>query len=108
MTERRLSFVIPARNEEALIGEAVEAVLASVARAAATCACPAAVWLSAVCTCASAWPTARPEPAAASAASAAFWASGCVSRSGKCRNANSSRPASRSRTRPTIGTAAAQ
>jgi glycosyltransferase involved in cell wall biosynthesis len=33
MTERRLSFVIPARNEEALIGEAVEAVLASVARA---------------------------------------------------------------------------
>ena len=33
MTERRLSFVIPARNEEALIGEAVEAILASVARA---------------------------------------------------------------------------
>jgi glycosyltransferase involved in cell wall biosynthesis len=33
MTERRLSFVIPARNEEALIGEAVEALLASVARA---------------------------------------------------------------------------
>jgi len=32
MTERRLSFVIPARNEEALIGEAVEAILASVAR----------------------------------------------------------------------------
>ena len=34
MTERRLSVVIPARNEEALIGEVVEAVLASVARAA--------------------------------------------------------------------------
>jgi glycosyltransferase involved in cell wall biosynthesis len=34
MTERRLSFVIPARNEEALIGEALEAILASVARAA--------------------------------------------------------------------------
>ena len=33
MTERRLSFVIPARNEEALIGEVLEAVLASVARA---------------------------------------------------------------------------
>ena len=33
MTERRLSFVIPARNEEALIGETLEAVLASVARA---------------------------------------------------------------------------
>lgn len=33
MTEKRLSFVIPARNEEALIGEAVEAILASVARA---------------------------------------------------------------------------
>jgi glycosyltransferase involved in cell wall biosynthesis len=33
MTEHRLSFVIPARNEEALIGEAVEAILASVARA---------------------------------------------------------------------------
>jgi glycosyltransferase involved in cell wall biosynthesis len=32
MTERRLSFVIPARNEEALIGEVVEAILASVAR----------------------------------------------------------------------------
>jgi glycosyltransferase involved in cell wall biosynthesis len=34
MTERRLSFVIPARNEEALIGEVLEAILASVARAA--------------------------------------------------------------------------
>jgi glycosyltransferase involved in cell wall biosynthesis len=34
MTERRLSLVIPARNEEALIGEALEAVLASVAQAA--------------------------------------------------------------------------
>ncbi len=33
MTERRLSFVIPARNEEALIGEVLEAILASVARA---------------------------------------------------------------------------
>jgi glycosyltransferase involved in cell wall biosynthesis len=33
MPERRLSFVIPARNEEALIGEVVEAILASVARA---------------------------------------------------------------------------
>ena len=31
MTDRRLSFVIPARNEEALIGEVLEAVLASVA-----------------------------------------------------------------------------
>jgi glycosyltransferase involved in cell wall biosynthesis len=34
MPERRLSFVIPAHNEEALIGEALEAILASVARAA--------------------------------------------------------------------------
>ena len=34
MAERRLSFVIPARNEEALIGEVLEAILASVARAA--------------------------------------------------------------------------
>jgi glycosyltransferase involved in cell wall biosynthesis len=33
MTERRLSFVIPARNEEALVGEVLEAILASVARA---------------------------------------------------------------------------
>ena len=33
MTERRLSFVIPARNEEALIGEVLEAILASVAHA---------------------------------------------------------------------------
>ena len=33
MTERRLSFVIPARNEEALIGEVVEAILGSVAQA---------------------------------------------------------------------------
>jgi glycosyltransferase involved in cell wall biosynthesis len=32
MPERRLSFVIPARNEEALIGEVLEAILASVAR----------------------------------------------------------------------------
>jgi glycosyltransferase involved in cell wall biosynthesis len=34
MTEPRLSFVVPARNEEALIGEALEAILASVAQAA--------------------------------------------------------------------------
>ena len=34
MTESRLSFVIPARDEEALIGEALEAILASVAQAA--------------------------------------------------------------------------
>jgi glycosyltransferase involved in cell wall biosynthesis len=33
MCERRLSFVIPARNEEALIGETLEAILASVAHA---------------------------------------------------------------------------
>ena len=33
MSEIRLSFVIPARNEEALIGEALEAILAGVARA---------------------------------------------------------------------------
>ena len=33
MTETRLSVVIPARNEEALIGEVLEAILASVARA---------------------------------------------------------------------------
>jgi glycosyltransferase involved in cell wall biosynthesis len=33
MTEPRLSFVIPARNEEALIGEVLEAILASVAQA---------------------------------------------------------------------------
>jgi glycosyltransferase involved in cell wall biosynthesis len=32
MSETRLSFVIPARNEEALIGETLEAILASVAR----------------------------------------------------------------------------
>lgn len=37
MTECRLSFVIPARNEEALIGEVVEAILASVARAVGVC-----------------------------------------------------------------------
>ena len=35
MTERRLSFVIPARNEEALIAEVLEAILASVAHASA-------------------------------------------------------------------------
>jgi glycosyltransferase involved in cell wall biosynthesis len=33
MTDVRVSFVIPARNEEALIGEVLEAILASVARA---------------------------------------------------------------------------
>jgi len=33
MSDIRLSFVIPARNEEALIGEVLEAILASVARA---------------------------------------------------------------------------
>ena len=33
MPEKRLSFVIPARNEEALIGEVLEAILASIARA---------------------------------------------------------------------------
>jgi glycosyltransferase involved in cell wall biosynthesis len=33
MSETHLSFVIPARNEEALIGEVVEAILTSVARA---------------------------------------------------------------------------
>ena len=33
MSETRLSFVIPARNEEALIGECVAAIVASVARA---------------------------------------------------------------------------
>jgi glycosyltransferase involved in cell wall biosynthesis len=33
MSDARLSFVIPARNEEALIGETVEAIVASVARA---------------------------------------------------------------------------
>jgi glycosyltransferase involved in cell wall biosynthesis len=32
MSDARLSFVIPARNEEALVGETVEAILASVAR----------------------------------------------------------------------------
>jgi glycosyltransferase involved in cell wall biosynthesis len=34
MSETRLSFVIPARNEEALVGETLEGILASVARAA--------------------------------------------------------------------------
>ena len=43
MIERRLSFVIPARNEEALIGEVVEAILASVARASGVPRC--ALWL---------------------------------------------------------------
>src|SRR5688500_6634837 len=35
MTEKRLSFVIPARNEEATFREALEAILASVANASA-------------------------------------------------------------------------
>src|SRR5688500_5767329 len=34
MTDRRLSFVIPARNEEALIREVLDAILGSVANAA--------------------------------------------------------------------------
>ena len=34
MSERRLSFIIPARNEEALIGETLDAILVSIARAA--------------------------------------------------------------------------
>ena len=33
MRRHRLSFVVPAHNEEALIGEVLEAILASVARA---------------------------------------------------------------------------
>ena len=33
MPEKRLSFVIPARNEEALIAECIEAILASISRA---------------------------------------------------------------------------
>ena len=37
MTEPRLSFVIPARNEQALIGEVLEAILASVARTVGIC-----------------------------------------------------------------------
>jgi glycosyltransferase involved in cell wall biosynthesis len=43
MTEPRLSFVIPARNEEALIGEVLEAVLASVAHASGVRRCD--LWL---------------------------------------------------------------
>ena len=43
MPERRLSFVIPARNEEALIGEVLEAILASIAQASGTA--RAALWL---------------------------------------------------------------
>lgn len=43
MTERRLSFVIPARNEETLIGEVLEAILASVARASGVPRCE--LWL---------------------------------------------------------------
>jgi glycosyltransferase involved in cell wall biosynthesis len=37
MTETRLSFVIPARNEAALIGETLDAIIASVARASGVC-----------------------------------------------------------------------
>jgi glycosyltransferase involved in cell wall biosynthesis len=33
MSDRRLTFIIPARNEEALIGETLEAILASIAHA---------------------------------------------------------------------------
>jgi len=43
MRETRLSFVIPARNEEALIGETVEAILASVARSSGVSRCD--LWL---------------------------------------------------------------
>jgi glycosyltransferase involved in cell wall biosynthesis len=43
MTEPRISFVIPARNEQALIGEVVEAILASVART--TGVSPRDLWL---------------------------------------------------------------
>ena len=43
MTETRLSFVIPARNEEALIAETLEAILASVSRA--TGVWPEELWL---------------------------------------------------------------
>jgi glycosyltransferase involved in cell wall biosynthesis len=43
MRETRLSFVIPARNEEALIAESLEAILASVARAAGVV--PHELWL---------------------------------------------------------------
>lgn len=43
MTERRLSFVVPAHNEEALIGETLEAILASVAQSAGVA--PRDLWL---------------------------------------------------------------
>lgn len=43
MPEIRLSFVIPARNEEALLGESLEAILASVAHAAGVR--PSDLWL---------------------------------------------------------------
>jgi glycosyltransferase involved in cell wall biosynthesis len=43
MTERRLSFVVPARNEEALIGAALEAIVASVSHACGTDGC--SIWL---------------------------------------------------------------
>jgi glycosyltransferase involved in cell wall biosynthesis len=43
MSERRISFVIPARNEEALIGETLEAILASVARS--SCVSRHGLWL---------------------------------------------------------------
>ncbi len=36
MTEQRMSFVVPARNEEALIGAAIDAILASVSNATGT------------------------------------------------------------------------
>jgi glycosyltransferase involved in cell wall biosynthesis len=43
MSETRLSFVVPARNEEALIGEVLDAILATVARASSVS--PNALWL---------------------------------------------------------------
>ena len=47
MAESRLSFVIPAHNEEALIGEVLEAILASVARA--SCVSRKDLWLPDTC-----------------------------------------------------------
>jgi glycosyltransferase involved in cell wall biosynthesis len=43
MTERRLSVVVPARNEEALLAETLEAIVASLARAAGVA--PRDLWL---------------------------------------------------------------
>jgi glycosyltransferase involved in cell wall biosynthesis len=47
MSETRLSFVIPARNEEALIAETLEAILASVARSSRVSRCD--LWLPDTC-----------------------------------------------------------